>query len=203
MTTYLSYDVLDQRTNAREASNDSLPRLISVLDPGIGKAHRFARDRAPKAPHQYQWTCKTRAEIQALKTWFAARRGVVVPFWVPTWRRDMELALPVAALDTGITIENHGYTKLMYDPTNARKRIAFFVPATGALIYRQVTDWHLVGATEVLTLDAAVGISLPLRALISFLTFCRLSSDDLKISYLSDSIAECSFSYVEIPEETP
>mgnify|MGYP001426144312 CR=1 FL=1 len=202
MTDYLGYNVLERLRNARDEADDAMPRLGSGFDPGLGVSTHNSDDRAPKMVRQYSWTSTSRADIQALRTWLEARKGKVVPFWISSWRRDLQLALPVGASDASITIENHGYTRYLYGETNARRHVALF-PFSGGIAYRRITDTRENGDTEVLTLDSATGLVLPVTALVSHLLFCRLDADSVTIRYLTDDKAECQFPYVELPEETP
>jgi len=199
---YLGLDVLAAESNTREPIQDAMPRLLSCFDPEIGKPNIVARDRAPKMTRTYLWTCRDRAEIQALRDWLGIRRGRAVPFWTPTWRRDLRLVLPVAAADDGITIENHGYGAMQFGNTSARHHICL-VSNFGALTIRRVTACSSQGAQERLTLDSQVGAAFPASSLVCFLLYCRLDTDAPQIVYHTDSIAECSLPYVEIPEECP
>ena len=179
-----------------------LHRLTDLNDTGVGRIESMTWDRASKTGRTFLWTCANRAEVQVLKTFLGTRQGRLVPFWIPTWRRDLRLALPIASGDAGLTVENHGYTRFLFGETQARRHVALVSPM-GATTLREILETRDEGSTEVLTLDAAAGSAFATQALVCFLVFCRLDTDTPRISYLTDSVAECALPYVELPEETP
>lgn len=201
MTTYLGYDVLDAPPNTREDQNDGMSRSVAMLDPGIGKRWAEARDSDPSMQHPYLWTCLSHAEIAALKAWLLRRKGRAVPFWAPTWRRDLILHADVGSTDTGIVIESMSYTELLF-PAHARRHLAFWT-SSRTLVYRSVISSVNNGATETLTLNTSLGVSFPKEGLISFLVLARLAADEVEIGYHTDSIAEASIPYIETPQEAP
>ena len=205
MTTYLGLDVLETIHNARESEVDTIPASLSVFDPGPGKVAIQARETAARYGRRFQWTCATRAQIAALKAFLETRCGKAVPFWVPTWRQDMSLALEAGSLGNGLTIEPEGYTKFIFesDLTNGRRHLMLKRWDNGSIIYRKITNAVDNGTSEVLTLDSVLGVTFPVGSLVSFLTLCRLDTDEVEISYLTDSIAECSLPFVAIPENAP
>lgn len=201
MSTYLDIEVLERRENAREARQESFHRLLSTLDPGLGPRSVRARDAAPAVDRPYLWTCRNRAEIRAFQAWLAVRRGRLVPLWVPTWRRDLLLVQGVGASDPGISIQPCGYTQYAF-LQKARQHVSFFLP-DGSLACRRVLQAQDNGASETLTLASALGQAAPVGTLVCFLTYCRLASDDVELTYITDSIAEAQLHFVEIPEEAP
>jgi hypothetical protein len=200
MTTYLGIEVLEASPNTREDPSDSFHRSLYVKDPGSGKRNVRARDTCPKVTRPYIWTCQNRAEIQALKEWFSRRRGRLVPFWIPTGRQDLLLAQDVGSSDPGISIQSCGYAQFLF-PSPARRHLAFI--AHGSLVYRQVLSATEMNGTDNLGLSSPLGMAFPKNGLVSFLVLARLASDDLEMVYHTESIAEATLHYIEIPGEVP
>lgn len=202
MTTYLSLDVLELQSNARDEPSDGISRSLAIFDPGPGPMDVNARDDASQVSHQYQWTCWTRAMIRTMEDWLLARRGRAIPFWIPSWRQDLELVQDVGAVDSQITIRWIGYSVFYYGTTNVRRHLMFWTP--GARYYRKITSAVDNGdGTETLGISSALGVTFGKATPLSFLLYCRLDSDEVEISYANDSVAECTLPYVEIPEEAP
>lgn len=201
MTTYLGIDVLERRPNAREESPESFARSVATLDPGMGKRSVRARDAAPSIDRAFLWTCNGKAEIRALKEWFAARKGQLVPLWLSTGRQDLRLAQPAGAPDASLLIQPCGYTRYAF-PQHARRHLALRF-ADGTTVYRQVLTALDNGTSETLALSGTLGKALASDAWVSYLVYCRLASDSLDLAYLTDSIAEATLHFVEIPQEAP
>lgn len=199
MTSYLGFDVLLAPPNTRDDVQETFRRSIAQNDPGLGLVDRWTRDTAPQLDRSYLWTCTTRSEIAQLKAWLDARCGQAIPFWIPTGRRDLLLAAPIGADATTFVVLNTGYTQFAF-PHKARRHVAFL---TADPLLRAITSASDLGATEQLGLSSALGVLVPASALVSNLVLCRLATDAPTITYHSDSKAECTLAYVEIPEETP
>ncbi len=200
MTSYLGFDVLERRPNMREAVTDVSPRSLAIHDPGLGAREVQARDLAPAFQRSHLWTAQGLQAIADLRTWLAARRGRVVPFWVSTLRQDLILAAPANAADAALTIEASGYASFAY-PHKARRHLAIHLP--GVTLYRQVATATASAATESLALTSALGTSVPLGTLVSYLVLCRLDADDIELVWHTDQLVEAALTFREIPEEAP
>ena len=199
MTSYLGFDVLMAPPNTRDEVQETFRRSVAQNDPGLGLVDRWARDSAPQVDRSYLWTCTTRSEIAQLKAWLNVRCGQAIPFWLPTGRRDLLLAADIGAAATTFAVINTGYTQFAFQH-KARRHVAFL---TASPLLRAITSASDVGATEQLGLSSAPDALVPASTLVSYLVLCRLATDAPTIIYHSDSKAECTLPYVEIPEETP
>lgn len=201
MTTYLGLSVLEQRSNAVDDPSTHFTRDTDIFDPGNSKQSVVTKALGPNLTTDYLWTCKTKAEIAALKQWFFERRGALVPFWVPTWRQDLIVASDATATDTQITVKQCGYTRYAY-PLNARRHLAIHF-LDGSIIYRKATSSEDLGDIEIIHFTGALGKTLSAGTWVSYLAYCRLASDDLVINYHTDSIAEAKLGIFEVPAEAP
>ncbi len=202
MTDYAGFNLLEKEPMGTPDREDALARSMLGIDHGYGKQWHQALDAQPRYSIPFAWPCYTHADIAALKTWFLARKGSAVPFWAPTWRRDLQLTADMASTDLNFTIENIRYTDLMF-PANARRRLAFITPSR--VIYcRKVTNAVATSAdTETLTLDASLGVAFSKGYLVSFLMLVRLTDDKLSLSYATDSKTESTLGFIELPLEVP
>lgn len=202
MTDYAGFNLLTKEPMGTPDREDALARSMLGIDSGYGKQWHQALDAQPRYSVPFSWPCYTHAEIAALKTWFLLRKGAAVPFWAPTWRRDLQLIANINPTDLTITIENIRYTDLMF-PANARRRLAFITP-TRTIYCRKVANAVSTSSDiETLTLDSALGVNFSKDYLVSFLFLVRLADDKLSLSYATDAKADCTLDFIELPMEVP
>lgn len=204
MTDYLGFYVLEVEPNWRDGREDSYRREWFRLDPGTGKVRLEDNAGVPIPVYGFSWFMADRSAIAAFRTFVAARKGAAVPFWLPTWRQDLQLYSNAASIDTTLSIVNIGFTKHIW-PNPARRFLAFILP-DGTKIYRRITASADPGngLYETITIDSAPGVALPASTtLLSFLTLCRMAEDEVTIVWQSSNAAEAELSIVELPEEVP
>jgi hypothetical protein len=201
-TVYQGFDVFEvepSHVNDREFTHR---RSMARLDSRTGKLR--ARDRSGVAvvrPGGFVWLLDGRTEIQTYRDFIAARRGALVPVWVPTWNRDLEMDTDLSAGNVNLSISKIGYTKFMF-PTAARRHIAFLL-ADGTRHYRRITGASEGGSNEVLTLDSSIGVLIPKATMVSLLTLCRLAKDEPELTWHNRDLAEAVLDFVELPKEVP
>ena len=149
MTEYLGYDVLEIEPSRENAAALTSARQLERLDSASGKLGIV--DKAGLSLAQrgaFLWVMTSRAEVEAFRQFRAARRGRLVPCWVPTWEADLALAEDVAADATGIVVARCGYTRFCF-PSPARRYIALISGANK--VYRRITAASESTDTETLT----------------------------------------------------
>jgi hypothetical protein len=201
-TTYQGFDVLEIEPSAVASREFTHRRSLAHLDSRTGKLR--ARDRSGVAvvrPGGFVWLLDGRTEIQAYRDFIAARRGALVPVWVPTWNRDLEMDTDLAAGNVNLSISKIGYTKFMFT-TVARRHIAFLL-ADGTRYYRKIIGASESSSNEVLTLDSSIGVPIPKATMVAFLTLCRLAVDDPELTWHNRDVAEAVLDFVELPKEVP
>lgn len=202
MTQYLSVDVLLRRPNFSDDPSDTIDHAQSVLDGGMGKVTAYDKGPYASGAHSFNWFIQNKADADDLRTFFNTRRGMAVPFWIPTWRQDLPLASSIASSVTSMSILLSDYTLFMF-PDVARRTICIFM-SDGSTIFRQITGTIDNGdGTETLTLDSAPGVNVPQDTMVSYLLFCRLDTDELEIGWLSSTVGSADLPYVELPLEVP
>jgi hypothetical protein len=203
MPTYQGFDVLELEPSATGERSTDYTRSIFRHDSRTGKLR--VADRSGVAvvrPGGFVWLMEGRAEIQAYRDFIAARKGALVPFWVPSWQHDLVMGADLTAGNVSLLITRIGYAKFMF-PTVARRHIAFLL-ADGTKYYRKVTAAAEGTDTETLTLDSSIGVLVPAAStMVSFLTLCRLTVDDQELTWHTRDVAEAILDFVELPQEVP
>jgi hypothetical protein len=201
--TYQGFEVLEIEPSATGERTNDYTRSIFRHDSRTGKLR--AADRGGVAvvrPGGFIWLMEGRAEIQTYRDFIAARKGALVPFWVPTWQHDLQMATDLVSGNVNLSVVNIGYTKFMF-PTPARRHLAFIL-ADGTKYYRKVTAATEGTDTETMTLDSSIGVLVPAAStMVSFLTLCRLAVDDPELAWHTRDVAEAVLDFVELPQETP
>lgn len=203
MTTYLGFEVLEVQPNRARAPRRSFKRDLLRMDSGLGKVASEDRSGVSFGELEFDWFLDGRTEIGALQTFLLARKGMAVPFWVPSWRHDLVMHLDAGSIDTSITIKASGFTKYQFRQTS-RLQVAFIL-SNGTMIYRRITGANDPGnGTEVLTLDSALGAAIPAgTTMVCFLHLVRMASDVVEVFWHHHTLAEASMRFVEVPREIP
>jgi hypothetical protein len=203
MPTYQGFDVLELEPSATGERSTDYTRSIFRHDSRTGKLRVADRSGVAVArPSGFVWLMEGRAEIQAYRDFTAARKGALVPFWVPTWRHDLQMATDLTAGNVNLSVVKIGYTKFMFS-TPARRHLAFLL-ADGTKFYRKATAAAEGTDTETLTLDSSIGVLVPAAStMVSFLTLCRLAVDDPELTWHTRDVAEAILDFVELPQEVP
>lgn len=200
---YLGFDVLAVRSNLREAIAESFGRRGSLIESPVGARDFDDHAGLPLPERSFLWTCVDRVACVQLRTFLDARKGRLVPFWTPTYCRDLQLVADAAAGVT-LTIRRAGYYDYLFSTGPARQYVAIF-PGGGEPLLRKVTAaTPLSSTTEQITLDATTGMTLlAARTSIAFLVLCRLADDFTEIEWHSISTCDAQLRFVELPREVP
>lgn len=191
---YLGLDILTIPPNSNAGLSDSYERDMEVIDYKIGAWGSLSKSNAPVVTRPYSWLLKTRQEIMNFFAFLEVHKGKQVPFWMPTWSKDIELMQTISASDLSILIKGINYTKMINVHTNRRYLIFYPVDPTSTPIVKKIMACSEVGSNELLTIDTVFGsikLITDFRA-ISFLTLGRFDQDAFEITWHSDSIADVS-----------
>lgn len=203
MPTYQGSDVLELEPSDLGDRAMNYTRSVFRHDSRTGKLRVLDRSGvAILQPSGFVWLMEGRAEIQAYRDFIAARKGALVPFWVPTWRHDLQMSVDLASGNVNLSVTKIGYTKFMFS-TPARRHLAFLL-ADGTKYYRKVTAAAESTDTETLTLDSSISVLVPAAStMLCFLTLCRLAVDDPELAWHNRDLAEAVLDLVELPQEAP
>lgn len=186
-TLYLDYPVLDVMPDQSSDPTASYDRLLQVLDDGVGK--RFEYDLADQALRLQKTDWKLFGRDQ--HTWFRSLvytlDGRRVPMWVPSFAEDLKVNATVAGGSTFMSVEWAGYT-LFGKARHNRKDLRIELD-DGSVLYRRVTNAVEAGASETLTLSAALdagSITASRFRRVSFMALCTLAHDAVEIEHATD-----------------
>jgi hypothetical protein len=141
----------------------------------------------------YNMNLKGRELIAKYLGWLYERAGMSNPFWMPTFRQDLQ---PLSRQGTQLMVSGHEYTDL-YAPADNRIDLAF-VYHDNTVALRRVLESDTAGDADLLYLDSAVPTLTNLRYL-SFLRRVILDSDDHEIAWVTDDTVRVAFAVRDAP----
>lgn len=189
---YRSIPVLEIRPKVQGVAGADYQRKISVIDHDVGIQTVDDASGKPVSTRDYHWVEHGRPAISALRAWLFARKGRLMPIWIPTWRMDITLVSDVLANALSIDIAHISYTRFLTHSVNRRDvRIQL---VDGSVFYRRITDAADNGSYETLTIDADMGVSITPDdvSMISFMELHRLGSDAIAFSWPTIDTVLCS-----------
>ena len=143
--TYQSFDVLQLNYDRVGSIREDVQRDFDVLDGDTGVRAVIDRWTVPAPSRPFTWTAFGLAEIAAMRAFLEDRKGMAVPFWLPTFQSDLTLDEPVVALDTSIVIRYAGYQEYLFGTTGARRHIALWTRGSITMGCYEITDAECEG----------------------------------------------------------
>jgi hypothetical protein len=204
MSTFLGFDVLDILPPSREGTiPDQIDRRMMLLDYGPGAEWLDEQSDMPNPMRPFKWIARSRDEAALMRTFILARKGMAVPFWLPTYQSDLTLSEDLGSGASGAHIVWCGYSNQMYVKGGARRYVALLAPGGSLDCY------HITGASDPNDgTPEALGISpsasktyAAASTMVMFLRLCRLDSDDVDVTWYNPDAAECTLQAREIPME--
>jgi len=189
--------------DVKESPKSALPASRQFL--GETGTRREVVTHTTNLPFKWStnFTQLARSEIYTLLDFFNIVRGRRTPFWWIFEQKLFSAAANYIAIDTILAIEAN-LSALDY---RGYERI-FLLLQNGDLITRQVSAINQ-GLNEedpyslVITEQLGRVVNKEDIALFGKLLFCRLDSDDIKLSYQTATIANASLDFIELVEEYP
>lgn len=184
--------VLEEEPNEIEALAHSYDRKMFTLDEQVGL--QLMSDVAGFVNQAYSWFAKGRAAQRRLRGLFYALQGRRVPIWIPSYFADFDLALPIGATDTVITVKRCGYTDAG-GPFKNRQYILIQLTggksANPTRFYCKIAAAaiNVAGDRELLDIVDPLGVYVPVESVlrISFISFCRLDQDAVEFVHHTDT----------------
>lgn len=200
---YAGYTVLTEDPNRRDAVTQQSNRTKTRIDSGTGPFTEVSPASVGRAVRSFNWYMDSRAAIDQFRAFMAERAGRLVPFWLPTWHHDLQLAGDVPSPLSTLDVININYTRYQFDTTETwRRHLAFIRIGVGIDSIRRIDGAVEHVTTETLTLDSAPSSAMVKgQWMLSFLTLCRLEKDDYDLRWQGRTVAECTFDVREIPQE--
>lgn len=182
LTMFNDYPVVDVRPVGNEFGQ-TLRTGTEIIDYG---GVPTLRDRWISSQWAFPLTFQinTGSNPQLLRFWrtFADyARGGTNPFYVPTWREDMELLTPPAGLGTTMTFVGSQYRE-HYFPIPSFRTIAIR-KLDGTVHYATVTNAADSAGNDAITFAPAVPAGDWSSAEVSFMHICRIADDTVSLEH--------------------
>jgi hypothetical protein len=198
LTTYQGHPVLEDRPDESEDPTSAYNRLLQRVD--YDGARPFAYDLPDVAlrVQRTHWTLVGRERHTWFRSLLYTLCGRRVPMWLPSWNADLQVAAAVAGGSTSVSIEWAGYT--LFGLGRHNRRDLRIVLADGTALHRRIVGAVEAGATETLTLDAALDAGAvdpsQIRS-VSMMTLATLASDTAEIDHKTDQdgVATCTLGW--------
>jgi hypothetical protein len=180
---------------------DTTEADILIKSIGFGRVDsQYAQQNWNRRILELEFLCDRREDNKktAIEYFFNERKGSTLPFFIPTFRGDLELAADVTAGATTFTIKASRYLDAAFDDPPGNAFIAF-VDRNGVYPQR-VTSVN--ATTGVITVESPIGENHPVVGTkISFLMLVRLAESKISWSNETDAVASCRLRYIEQPSE--
>lgn len=192
MTTYLSYELLDVSPARLFDAAETTENFAEVLESKAGSFQVSWLSENHPWERKFNWFCSNRQDIQDVRNFLYRRQGKYSPFWVPTWTADFLLLQSAAINSDALIVHDSGMNEI-------RDYVAVITPVNvyprNVLSYTDNLD-----GTRTLTLDAVIPVALALETtLISYLSFGRLSADEMILDFVAMDACEVELDFVELP----
>lgn len=197
-TAYLGHPVMDVWPDETDDPASAYQRLLQTVN--YEGALPFTYDLPDQAlrTQSMHYQLFGRPQHTWLRSLLYTLEGRRVPMWLPSFAADMTAAAAVAGGSTTLSVHWCGYTQFGKGRHN-RKDLRIEL-TDGTVLYRRITNAIEAGATETLTLSAALdaGSILPERIrAISFMALATLASDSVEIEHVTDQdgVANCTLGW--------
>ena len=197
------YELYMEEPNRVDDLDEHVIRSMTRLDFQFGKKFDDLNSLYPRTTRQYSWLLDGRQAIADFKNWIAVRKGKLVPFWVPSWKKDMRLILNTNDSTDLLVAGQH---MSWYRSKLARSRIIIYKQDYSYII-RNIVATRLQHPNTIITLNSSLGFNKDITekdiSMISFLLLCRLDTDSIEIHWHTKHLAEVKAILIEIPKEVP
>lgn len=203
---YLGTTVLTEDPNRRDPpSHTSLISKTRQVNT-TGAFNETVKGAVNQQLRPFSWFLGSATDVGNLETFRTFCKGRLMPFWVPTWQHDLLLLADVVPGSIVLPLQNVGYTKFMWDPTQKDRRYLAFIKMGQGIVYTRRIDVAVEDSPtqETITLDSAIPVALVVGEwMLSYLTMCRMDSDAVAYHWHAPGIAEAELTFREIPLEVP
>lgn len=202
---YNGLTVLTEHPNRRDDPTEQFAITKVRNDSVTGPWSELIKGAANRPSRPFAWFMPTRAAINTFRAFLAERQGQLVPFYSATWHHDLVMANAVLANDNFITVQNVSYNRLLFDAHKTYRRyLAIIQIGFGIKYIRRVESVVETPTTERLTVDTLIPEDMKVgQWMISYLTLCRLATDQVELHWHSPTLAEATLQFLEVPTEMP
>lgn len=183
---YRGYSVLNEAPDESSTLNTDYLRLLIETDNKTAIPAVVDAGERSFAVQRFSWYLRGRSSHAAFRDMVSGLRGRAIPFWLPTFFADFDLVEDIAASDSTITVALCGFTETG-GPRPGRSVIRLLLQ-DGSAVYREIVDSVSGDDFEVLEIDEAFEIDIPMKEIvqISFMDIARLDQDAVEIQHDTD-----------------
>lgn len=170
------FEVVTDPPSAIQALDGAVAQALEVIDSGFGAMQALETEGYVRPRFKLAFADHDAATRWARRQWLHATRGRDAAFFVPTWKRDLQLTAPAGAADLTISVAD-------VMPAAADYAGRYVQIDTGAgYLHRKITGASVAGDVATLSI-AAPGVTVPASSVISFLELMRFDSDTFQIDH--------------------
>lgn len=197
--TYLDRPVLDFRPDFQQVRHgildDSGLEALAGCPPVIWKTTAGLRRKIT-----LPFLLDGKDEIDQFRLFFSARAGRRTGFWLPVWLDEYRLASDITSGESTLDV---GPSRLAEAETALGDQYGhLFLATPDDLAFYAIDSTTDGGTAETITLTGAVaGNWNRKRTICGGLLWVRLLEDKIDLNFLTDTVAEVTLSFLELPEE--
>jgi hypothetical protein len=196
LTTYLGLPVLTVEPNEATDLTHAYERIFDEIDGDVGLVQRSHTSSVGFTVQGYNWWSLDRAQRADLRALFYYMQGRNNPVWLPTFAEDFD----VVSAGTGLTVKECGFT--FYGGPRENRQDVQIVLHDGTILFRRIESSTLgFGGVESLVFDTPLsGISAADIRRVSFMSRCRMSSDNVDFNHLTDGVSQAAAQFRTAPD---
>ena len=204
MTTYQGLDVLDFLTPDRgDGIDHEFLRPQDVVANPMGRERYRAKFEGSRLGWSFRWHATTRAEKRTLREWIDDHRGRAIPFWVPSYSRDLVVHEGASIGAEAIKIEKVEYTRQVFNNGNQRRHLAIWEDGIVPSQFRGVTTAVETSSYDQVGIDDPLAVAITTGTYLSWLLLVRLAEDEIDIEHHGPTYAVADVPLIELPDEYP
>lgn len=190
--TFNGFPVLDLFPDEARDMSAEYRWVLAEFDNQVS-AGRLRLDQAGMAftVQQFTWFADGRAKLKSLRNLLYYLQGRLVPLWVPTYFRDVDIRhdSEYLATDAILIASRSGYSELILTAPYTRQSLQIMF-RNGSSLIRDVTTSSVINSEyEALVLSSPLGVAFTAQQVsrACFLTFSRQDQDEIEIEHHTDS----------------
>jgi len=187
--------LLDDVYNS-QPSTLNISRSVEVFDNQSGRQAVETLQNYNDATLSVNLASFNRSQLNRYRSLFGYLKGRQKTFFLPTKHSDLSLQADIAIGVNTLTVKSLNY-ELYYG-------VKYIVirQVSGALIYKKIVSGSTALGVDVLTVSEPFASAIPVSSVysISFMRLVRLNTDAVQINHMSGSIADISFTVIEVPD---
>jgi len=199
--TYLGYPVFEYKVQADKQLGFIHPNL-TLKDIGKHAVESWYNEDDTSITNSFSMLVNSRADIWEIQNFFDHRLGKVMPFWMPSWNRDLTATAAITTGQTLISVTDDEYDTLFAGNAVINRHLFIGLPDR-SYVCRKI---ERATATEI-ALDSAIGTALRAvdlgQTLFSFMNFSRFGSDRLELDFIRGDLANLRQTAIGLIKETP